>query len=70
MNTDSRLKFPLIELSEWIFEKEKVFFEIREKEIDEVHYLKESQIENQFNWNTINKKYMDYLISCYNERRK
>ncbi|WP_138434903.1 hypothetical protein [Winogradskyella algicola] len=48
MNADSRLKFPLIELSEWIFEKEKVFFEILESEIGEIHHVKESQIEKHF----------------------
>ena len=48
MNADSRLKFPLIELSEWIFEKEKVFFEIFESEIGAIHHVKESQIEKHF----------------------
>lgn len=48
MNVDSNLKFPLIELSEWIFEKEKVFFEILESEIGAIHHVKESQIKKRF----------------------
>lgn len=43
MNSDSKLKFPLIELSDWLFEKENVFFEILENDINKIHYLEESR---------------------------
>ena len=48
MNVDSSIKFPLIELTEWIFKREKVFFEILENQIDQIHYVKESRIEKHF----------------------
>ena len=72
MSLDSSLKFPLIELSEWIFKKEKVFFEILESEIGEIHHVKESQIEKHFKREIVDGN--GFLISVLNpkiiERKK
>jgi len=72
MNVESSLKFPLIELSEWIFEKEKVFFEILESEIGAIHHMKESRIEKHFEREIVDGN--GFLVSVSNpkivERKK
>ena len=72
MNADSNIKFPLIELTEWVFKGEKVFFEILENGIEEIHHVKESQIEKHFEREIVDGN--GFLISVSNpkfiERKK
>ena len=72
MTEENSIHFPLIELSEWIFDKEKVFFEILEQEVNEIHYVKESRIEKHFEREIVDSS--GFLIAVSNptfiERKK